>query len=170
MKIFFLGGGLSLLLSLWAYQKWQGRSEIALQASPQVSPKISLQVSPQASKRMGILGTKWFLIRFPGVDVDAYGEVTLEFGESRFSGKGWCNGYSGSYELKGRKLKMSDMGGTAAGCGNILQKYDSLFFDSLFKVVSFNLANDELELLYRNKKGDLKSMYFIDRNEIMDKK
>jgi heat shock protein HslJ len=95
--------------------------------------------------------TRWQLIEIdgatPAVAEDKRPTLILSIGESRASGSGGCNRYSGSFRQGKRSLRFGPMMQTKIGCGGAINQSEQQFHAGLARVASLRQNADQLELL-----------------------
>lgn len=95
-------------------------------------------------------GTTWKLARMEGIPAEAISAeedaFTLLFGaeENMVAGRSNCNRFFGSYELKGKKLDLGEMGMTRMACPDM--EYEDAFVKMLDEADSFEIKGSELTL------------------------
>ena len=96
-----------------------------------------------------LAGTQWLLVSLNGQPPVSGSQPSAQFTQTEISGSAGCNGYWGSYQADGNKLKMKNVGNTVMACIKPagLMDQERAFLDALNLVGSFRLAQDRLELL-----------------------
>lgn len=101
-------------------------------------------------------GTAWQLVSFDGGT--PAGIITAQFdAEGRVTGSGGCNSFGGSYITEGDGIQFSQMITTERACLNDdVMSQEAAFYEALSTAVVFNIADDELILIY----GDNQTLTF----------
>lgn len=103
----------------------------------------------------GILERHWRLVELNGKPIDTTGNhereahIVFKALNNRVFGSGGCNRFSGSYELQGDQLNISQLISTKMACMNI--PYENEFFKVLQDADKIELSADTLLLLINNK-------------------
>ena len=96
--------------------------------------------------------TTWELSSIPGFEIESNlsKKVTIHFTDStkRVGGNAGCNGYGGTYEISGSKLKFGQMMATKMACMPGM-KTENKYLAVLGEIDSYEIAGDKLML----KKG-----------------
>lgn len=102
------------------------------------SPKLSIN---------SIANTKWILSEWPGKELPAKAQATLNFdADGRISGKSFCNGYGGNTTFTETGIKFSQIFGTKMYCeevGDAENKYTA----DLESINNAKIENDKLLLM-----------------------
>ena len=87
----------------------------------------------------------------PGTDLVPGRRPTLTFTAEpqRFGGRSFCNGYGGSFTLRGDSLDIGEIMGTAVGCDGP-DSLETRFFRGFHDPVRFELRADSLVLVSSN--------------------
>jgi heat shock protein HslJ len=85
-------------------------------------------------------------------------KLTIEFGEGKLSGSSGCNSYSGSYEIKGNKIKTGAIGMTLMACVDPgVMEQEQNFLAYLQDAQSFTLSAGQLRIF----RPDGKALAFL---------
>jgi heat shock protein HslJ len=85
-------------------------------------------------------------------------KITIEFGEGKLSGSSGCNSYSGSYEIKGNKIKTGAIGITLMSCVDPgVMEQEQYFLAYLQDAQSFTLSSGQLRIF----RSDGKALAFL---------
>jgi len=94
-----------------------------------------------------LLGPQWTVREIDGATVAEASPPTLSFvPDGRVAGRAQCNGFGGSYTLKGDEIAFSDMSGTMIGCAPAVMQREQRFLALLAAVRRFERAGDSLIL------------------------
>lgn len=106
------------------------------------------------TSQAALTASRWELVRWPG-HVIPHGDngepVILNFqnadGESRVSGRSWCNLFSASYVLReGGKLTIGRAASTRMACMEPAMKFESAFLEKLEAITSFRINGDTMDV------------------------
>jgi heat shock protein HslJ len=112
-----------------------------------VAPPSNHNNSLQESASSELAGSKWRLLQLgePAVTPDA--EITVTFSADRLLGHSGCNDYSGSYQLTGDTIRISNTEVTTMACKETLRMtQEALYLEMLTKVNKFKVQSQQLEL------------------------
>ena len=95
-----------------------------------------------------LAGPTWRLVSIEGRPVLAGVQVTAVFGDdSRVTGSGGCNRYTGRVTIEGDKLNTGAVASTRMFCGGAgVMEQEVAYFDALSKAAFFKVAGNELHL------------------------
>ena len=71
---------------------------------------------PVPAETIALDGTRWNVVELDGEPVQTPAEGTLDFADGRVTGKAFCNGFGGSYELDGTALTFGELVQTLMAC------------------------------------------------------
>lgn len=101
-----------------------------------------------------LTASRWELVRWPG-HVIPHGDngepVILNFqnegGESRVSGRSWCNRFTASYALReGGKLTIGRAASTRMACMEPAMQFESAFLEKLEAITSYRISGSTMEV------------------------
>lgn len=101
-----------------------------------------------------LTASRWELVRWPG-HVIPHGDngepVILNFqnegGESRVSGRSWCNRFTASYALReGGKLTIGRAASTRMACMEPAMQFESAFLEKLEAITSYRINGSTMEV------------------------
>lgn len=100
-----------------------------------------------------LAGSKWKLTEFPNNTIPATAEASLAFdSEGNISGKSFCNGYGGTYKLKGNnKISFTRGFGTLMYCDHV-GNAETRYLDIYATADNYKLEGNQLTLLRGNEK------------------
>jgi heat shock protein HslJ len=103
--------------------------------------------TPSADLADAIEGRIWRAVSFDGQPVIAGTSITLKVDNGRVSGKGGCNGYGGSAEIRGDAVKFSAIFSTKMACmADGVMHQEQHYFDVLQGATRGELRGDTLVL------------------------
>ncbi|MGH3647843.1 MAG: META domain-containing protein [Micromonosporaceae bacterium] len=118
--------------------------------------KIKLREEKQTAKPL--TGTKWTLNTL--VDGETAGSLPqgvkahLTFGkDGKVSGNAGCNGFGGSYTVKGEKITFSNLGVTRMACGGDKDTVEKSVLAVLDGTVTYQVKGEVLTLTHPSGKG-----------------
>ena len=84
---------------------------------------------------------EWTVVKLNGVDVPTGARGTLNFGASAvFSGRSFCNSFSGTYALSGLSLSLSPKASTLMACPPDVANLEKLLLEMLADVQRFEMS------------------------------
>ncbi len=93
---------------------------------------LSLAMAGCATASPQLAGSEWRPTEIGGAGVPAEPEMFVRFGgEGRLEGHGGCNGFFGSYELKGDKIEIGPLGATRMACPEPIMDAEQRFMNVL---------------------------------------
>jgi heat shock protein HslJ len=87
---------------------------------------------PQEPPILNLLGTEWLLEDLGGSGVIDNAQATLSFAEhGKVTGKGSCNGFFGSVEIKGDLVSIGSIGATRMQCAEAVSNQEQRYLIAL---------------------------------------
>jgi heat shock protein HslJ len=91
-------------------------------------------------------GTSWRAVEIAGRPVLEDVAATSEFSGGEVGGSSSCNSYTGTYEVDGSAIVITNVGGTEMACDEPVMTQEAAFSDALLRASSYRVAGDRLEL------------------------
>ncbi len=112
-----------------------------------------VQPSSALSPKVDLRGGTWVAEDIDGAGVVDNAQSTMVFGnDGRVSGRGGCNQYSGTVELKGASLILSQLISTKMACAPALMDQETRFLAALQAARSYKM-NEDNELVLSDATG-----------------
>ena len=91
-------------------------------------------------------GTSWALQSYRGAPPIPGRAITAVFKDGRVGGSSGCNSYGGSYQVKGEKISIGEIGMTEMACMDPVGVMDQeqAYLQSLGSAQTFELSNGQL--------------------------
>ena len=103
-----------------------------------------------------LTGSKWGLAERPGIYVEF-------LSDSRVSGYGGCNRFSGAYERSGNTISFGPLASTKRACADELMQSEFRFFQALGATTSFHIDSDTGAMIHKSA-NDAELMRLIRSN------
>jgi putative lipoprotein len=105
---------------------------IALIATTSVTACSLMQPNSTSTPKVDLTGGAWVAEDIDGAGVIDDAQSTLEFGnDGRVSGRGGCNRYGGTVELKGAQLIVGELIATKMACAPALMDQETKYMAAL---------------------------------------
>jgi putative lipoprotein len=107
-------------------------------------PACSLmQPNSASTPKVDLVGGTWIAEDIDGAGVIDNAQSTLEFGtERKVSGRGGCNRYSGTVELKGASLIVGQLISTKMACAPALMDQETKFLAAMQAARSYQMTEE----------------------------
>jgi heat shock protein HslJ len=107
---------------------------------------IGLMLSACAGTSSKLIDTSWRLTDLNGQKLPSEIKITLNIKKDQAGGNSACNSYGSDFTQKGEKLLFSQLFSTMMYCDKGME-FETDYFAALGKIKSFQLENDQLNLL-----------------------
>jgi heat shock protein HslJ len=114
---------------------------------------VKNQADAKKTNPVNLKGTSWMLSSVPDFKPEKLKKpVTLNFSDSsnKMGGYSGCNGYGGTYTVKGSELKMEEILGTLMACMPGM-KTESKLYDALRNTDHYKVSGGKLILMQGTK-------------------
>ncbi|PST84080.1 hypothetical protein C7T94_04915 [Pedobacter yulinensis] len=90
-------------------------------------------------------GSKWELTELPGKTLPANGKGTLNIDGNKIGGKAFCNGFGGSVEVTGNKIRIGEIISTKMFCEQ-LSEFEQAYISALERANTVKMEGAKLVL------------------------
>ena len=116
---------------------------IALIAVTSVAGCSLMQPNSTSTPKVDLIGGTWVAEDIDGAGVVDNAQSTLEFGnDGRVSGRGGCNRFGGTIELKGAQMIMGELISTKMACAPALMDQETKFIAALQATRTYRMDED----------------------------
>src|SRR5690242_15931167 len=102
-----------------------------------------MEPASTSTPKVDLVGGSWLAEDIDGAGVIDDAQSTLQFGnDGRVTGRGGCNTYGGTVELKGARMIISDLASTKKACVPALMDQESRFMAALQATRTYRMDKD----------------------------